>query len=286
MPLSKLNYIDVGASGTFNPSGNPAYDSIPADVDQIFVDLKQKNQKKILLYFHGGLVGEENAMASAILITDQLTTGTDVHPISFIWETGLLETIEQNLGNIASTDFFKKLLEKIIKVAGSKLGIDVDSVVGKRGVGNLSDEEIRLELQKEAPFDTYNINPGTRSVNVTTGNDRYLMDEIEVSFETEIGDDDEFNNQLIDRLTPLQLNFINKDKVINVPQPGARGILSLAKIIKSAVTIIFKVIKRFVNKRDHGFYPTVIEEILREIYIADVGTALWGYMKTKGEMMA
>jgi len=52
--LSKLNYINVGPGGTFQPSGIAAYDTTPADVDAIFADLEKNGQKKILLYFHGG----------------------------------------------------------------------------------------------------------------------------------------------------------------------------------------------------------------------------------------
>ncbi len=285
MPLSKLNYLDIGPGGTFNPSGNPGYDSIPQDVDDLFDDLQAKDQKKILLYFHGGLVGEEDAMSSAILITEKLINETDVHPIAFIWETDLLSTIKQNLGNITSSDFFKKLLEKVIKVAGDKLGLDVNTLVGKRGIGNLTDAEIQLELQKEAPFENYTQNAATRSVNILSGDDNTLRDEIEASIQDEIAGDPDFSSALIASLTPAQLHLINQDKVISVPRPGQRGILSLAKIITAAITVIFKVIKRFVNKRDHGFYPTVMEEIFREVYIADIGTTLWGFMKTKANDM-
>jgi len=237
------------------------------------------------LYFHGGLVNEENAMASAILITQELKDNTDVYPISFIWETGLLETIQQNLGNITSTDLFKKLLEKVIRIAGEKLGIDANTKIGKRGVGSLSDAEIRLELEQDAPFDSYSVNIAKRSANVMNSNDRFLQDEIEVSVEEELQSDPAFGKALIETLSPIELSLINKDKIVIIPQPGQRGILSLKKIIQTLVTIIFKVVKRFVAKRDHGFYPTVIEEIFREIYIADIGTTLWGFMKAKAEMM-
>jgi len=79
--------------------------------------------------------------------------------------------------------------------------------------------------------------------------------------------------------------MIDKEKLLNLPEPGSRGILSVAGLIKSGVTVIFKVIKRFTSGRDHGFYPTVVEEILREIYIADIGTWIWGDMKNKAQIM-
>lgn len=281
--LSKLNYINVGPGGTFKPSGIAAYDTTPQDVDAIFNQLGD-NQKHILLYFHGGLVNEQNGMNTAEIVTPLLAVA-DVHPVSFIWETGFFETIEQNLGSIWGTTFFKKILEKVIKVAGSKLGIELPSIAGSRGVGTLSYDDIQRELQNEAPFQDYVVQTGSRSVNVISGNDRLLSDEIEVDIEQELLADPYFQNNPLDQLDDHSLAMIKKDHLINVPDAGSRGILSIAGLIKAAVTIIFKVIKRFIAKRDHNFYPTIVEEILREVYLADFGTWLWSDMKNKAEAM-
>ncbi|MGZ3814179.1 MAG: alpha/beta hydrolase [Mucilaginibacter sp.] len=283
--LSKLNYIDVGPGGTFKPSGNPNYDTTAADVDAIFAMLQASGKKKILVYFHGGLVSEESGMRTAVAVTEMITAGTDVHPISFIWETGLIETVSQNIGDIWKTKFFQKLLEKAIKIAGSKLGINLDDGVVSRGLNDISYDEIRVELLKEAPFDDYHIETQTRSANVVSGNDKRLRDEIEVNVEEELMSDPFFTANPIAQLSNEELSKIDSDKIVNQPDPGARGILSLAKLITAVVTVIYKVIKRFVIKRDHGFYPTVVEEILREVYIADAGTWVWGEMKNKAEAM-
>ncbi|HXT11405.1 MAG TPA: hypothetical protein VN873_07560 [Candidatus Angelobacter sp.] len=37
--------------------------------------------------------------------------------------------------------------------------------------------------------------------------------------------------------------------------------------------------RRLLQKRDHGLYTTVVEEILRELYLDAVGTWVWGRMK-------
>ena len=55
--------------------------------------------------------------------------------------------------------------------------------------------------------------------------------------------------------------------------------------IKSVVSIAFKVVKRFIQKRDHDFYPTIIEEILRQFYIAELGATVWNEMKVKADQM-
>jgi hypothetical protein len=291
--LSKNYYVNVGPLGTFNPSGNAAYNTTPEDIDVIFETLEIQKKTHLLLYFHGGLVSAENGIKTAEYVTPTILSENDpvntvdnsIHPVSFIWETDLLSIIKANFSQVSDTDFFKKLLEKIVKVAGEKLGIDVESNGGSRGISTFSYEEIKEELEKDAPFEKYKIDEGSRSSNITTYNDRFLQDEIEASIEIEFSIDPDFNANLFEQLSSAEYQLIKKENTANILSPGSRGILSLAKLIKAAVTVIFKIIKRHVNKRDHGFYPTIIEEILREIYIADVGTWAWGEMKNKAEQM-
>lgn len=285
MTLSKLNYVNVGKNGTFRPSGNSEFDTTPADVDALFAHLQANGKKKIALYFHGGLVSAKSGMKTAEHITPLLTGGTDVHPISFIWETGLFETIGQNLDDIYKTAFFKKLLEKLIKVAGDKLGIDVPSLTGARGVGGMSYTEIRAEMNAEAPFDDVVVNVGKRSATITTGDEKALNDEIMASIEFEISDGEDLEQALKMLDTTAEGNLLNVAKVADVPANGARGLFSAVKLIKSAAAIVIRVIKRHLSGHDHGFYPTIIEELLRELYMDDLGVWLWGSMKEKAEDM-
>lgn len=282
--LDKLYYVNVGPAGTFKPSGNSQFDSTPQDVDKIIESLHQKNRKKIVLYFHGGLVNQNAGMDTAERITRHINENADAHPISLVWETGFGETIKQNIAIIHSTTFFKKILEKIIKVAGKKLGIDVDTVVGKRGVGNLSYAEIRAELTTEAPFDDYTINSGARSATIVKDN---LGNELELEVDAELEEEIQTDTELLEIVeTETQtIQFLNQEKMDVSDNNGRRGILATAKLIKAAVVITIRVIKRHLKNRDHGFYPTVVEEIMRELYLADFGAWLWNAMKTKSADM-
>ncbi|MBK7389242.1 MAG: hypothetical protein IPI23_09305 [Bacteroidetes bacterium] len=82
-------------------------------------------------------------------------------------------------------------------------------------------------------------------------------------------------------------NTIAKTKLtVDTGQQGqAKGIISTATFIKHVAIIAFRVIKRFINKRDHDFYPTTIEEILRELYVAELGAWVWNNMKVKSNDM-
>src|SRR5262249_52271590 len=67
------------------------------------------------------------------------------------------------------------------------------------------------------------------------------------------------------------------------PDRVARGIFSTAKLIYHAGKVLWRVISRFREGRDHGVYATVVEEVLRQLYFTNIGAALWGTMKRQTE---
>jgi hypothetical protein len=85
------------------------------------------------------------------------------------------------------------------------------------------------------------------------------------------------------------LSNTTKDKMAaaakaEASEPGegdenARGVLTIAGfVLKAAVSVAGRCIKRFRNKRDHGLHATVTEEVCREFYGDVVGAAIWGEM--------
>jgi hypothetical protein len=279
----------VGKSGTFHPSGNPGYDTTAADIDAMLDGFHEKNLRRLVLYFHGGLVSADSGMDTAARITRYVTDGSTSHPVSFVWETGLAETVKQNFSTIAGSDFFKKLLVKIIRVAGKQLGIDLDPLIGgSKGVGNMSDAEIEAQLMQLAPFDDTAVNPGKRSpllaVPVAAQTDAYIdtavAPDVTEDINEEIQGDPAFM-ALAAAEKPAAQAGLMKDGIFDTPVAGQKGIVSLIALIKAGVKVVLAVIKRHMKKRDHGFYSTIIEEIFREVYIADIGSGVWGFMKEK-----
>jgi hypothetical protein len=60
---------------------------------------------------------------------------------------------------------------------------------------------------------------------------------------------------------------------------GERALVSTALLVRKTVRVVAAVVGRYRQRNDHGLYPTVVEEILREFYAANVGAAIWGAMK-------
>ncbi|CAL1516749.1 hypothetical protein [Chitinophaga sp. MM2321] len=292
--LDKLYYINVGEHGTFQPSGEAAYDSTYEHIDDIFKYLEAQDQKKLVLYFHGGLVGEDSGMDTAQRITKYVKDNTTSHPVCFVWETGLLETVRQNFDVIGDSPFFKKLLIKVVKIAGKMLGIEVADFIGaSKGVGNLTEEEINAELSKEEPFKDYKVDPGKKSVNLVAVENMQdeeviklaIASEVEAEVEEEVYSDVAFQNLALQPKPPEEERLMKGEHPAIEDATGKKGIILPARLIISATKITIAVIRRHVTKRNHGFYPTIIEEILREFYVADIGTWAWGRMRDKARDM-
>lgn len=291
--LDKCYYINVGDHGSFKPSGNPDYNTTAANVDELFDHLKANGQRRLVVFFHGGLVNARRGMQSAERISRYVKLYTQSHPVCFVWETGLLETIWQNFDTLQHSEFFKKLLVRIVKAAGKKLGIDLKGVTGgAKGLGDLSDEEVRWELQKDEPFAHYQVNDGKKSVQIQAAEfldddeaiEALISPEIEAILEEEIYEDRALQEAALAPKTESEDKLMDPDKKLATAE-GQKGIIGIAQLVASAGRITVQVVKRHLKKRDHGFYPTIIEEILREFYVADLGTWVWGRMKAKARSM-
>lgn len=283
----KLHYINVGPGGTFAPSGNAAFDTIPKDVDDIISAIRKNGTTNVALYFHGGLVNANNGMDTAIRVTNLIKPANKVYPIAFVWETGLFETILSSLKELHQTELFKKLLVKALKIAAGKLGLEIPDAGGtvSRGIDKLTEDAIRKELQKPIPFEGIKTNTGTRSVN--SDQDLTMLEgRLRPEVQAEVNADPELVALIEGEKGPTEILSLNKEIVEKKPgETKSRGIISTARIVAALVKVIYRTVERHIKKRDHGFYPTVVEEILREVFVANTGAWIWKQMKDKAAAM-
>lgn len=264
--------VNVGPQGTFKPSGK--YSTKPADIDTIFQCLQTNGVRKISIFFHGGLVNEERGMETARKMAKHIADANQA-PLCFAWETGLVETVASNIGQISETKLFGKLVKILIKKLSDKLGFDLTE--GRGSGQELSDEQIEAELNTEKPFAKYSQDKLQSSGrgSVPADNLPANAEELEPDFRFEIESD-------LELLAELEQTSLTVQSGRTVQ---SRGIIDTALLVKHVAMIAFRVIKRFVKKRDHDFYPTIIEELLRELYLAEVGAWVWGNMKKKSADM-
>ncbi|MAS94931.1 MAG: hypothetical protein CMO55_17175 [Verrucomicrobiales bacterium] len=261
-------------------------------IDLMMAAAKEKG--RLVIHLHGGLVNEEKARAKA----DELLPvyqGTGCHPVFFIYETGLLEIVRNNVGEIAKEKIFKILLNKILQYAKGKLG----TPEGAKGIGGFplpSEIEIGVALSKVnqeiEPF------PGFQTVTAEA-----LTEQEEARFREELS-----TNVILQEEIQAVVNgaadfsrveesskgitvshqvstetLMSPDVVSELVEEArmkeGKGIFASAAFFLRAGKILSRVVSRFLEKRHHGLYTTVVEELLREFYLANVGASVWGAMK-------
>jgi hypothetical protein len=286
VPSDKKFYIHTGKDGLLE-------DTSEADVLALVEDLR--NSKKIVLHLHGGLVSKDRALEMADrLVPSYLKAGA--RPIFMVWESGFLETISHNLHEIDKERIFALLVKKILKYAVGKL----TDTSGAKATGQLllpRDLEVTKEFirrrQDETPF--VDVEPITVTELTQAERNRFEND-----LATDI-DFQEASQAIVDGARPteafqtvtakgvksmhrrsaqtLMSPEVVEELVADAAEKEGKGIFSTAALIVKAGKILKRVIERFVSHRDHGIYATVMEEVLREFYVANVGAAVWGMMK-------
>lgn len=270
--MTTINQIHVGPSGTFEASGD--FSTKPDDIDALLAHLLESDKQAVTIHFHGGLVSESRGVEVARMM-EEVYEKADNYPLSFVWETGLVETFRQNLTDIHHTKLFQKLLKWIIKGAAERFG-----GFNTRGAGvPIPAGEIEQELSKDRPFESYDRDDTGQGaarggpISVSEENLEDIKEELTAEFEELVELDDEIEDLL-------------SEKELSKPVDASeKGLWTAAKVATKLAKITYRVIRRHIQHRDHGFYPTVVEELLREYYLADLGSWTWGNMKTKAGAM-
>ncbi|HTE23764.1 alpha/beta hydrolase [Flavitalea sp.] len=282
--LTAIDYINVGKDGTFAHSGSSS--TTPQQVEEIFEHLKQNDTEKLVIYFHGGLVSEKTGMEAATTMVTHFTKTSDKrHTVSFVWETGPKEIIMQNWQHIldkTGSSFFQDAMKFVIKIAAKKLGIKD----GKGGDGGdyISDGTIEAEKYKQFPFEELDKEMDGKGGPEAFSEGPYAEMEFLADLEKEsqllISNDasEAFKHTTTDDDPALTKELEPTDD--GTAKSG--GWFTIAKLVAQ---VAFKVLKRYYHKTHHDFYPTVMEETFRKLYIGSIGTWGWSRIKEKAENM-
>jgi pimeloyl-ACP methyl ester carboxylesterase len=276
-PIPPRHYVNIGPDGTFRPSG--AVQTKPEDVDAILEAVRSHAPGKVAIHFHGGLVKEAKGLELAGRIIPTYERG-GAYPITVVWETGLLETVTRNLATFNHTKLFNKLVNYAIRHAAKWLGASV----GTRGPGEpMSMAEIESARVSDAEMEQMDVRakgPG----GVRTEAD---VEAVEPDIEAEVQADLEADDELSDLLETdaADRRVLDPQVLAKIDAEGQRGIVSTVTVAKLVARVVARTLKRFTSDRDHGVIPTVVEEVLREAYLAQVGEWIWTGMKTAAENM-
>lgn len=258
-------------------------------------------QNGLVVHFHGGLVNENTARGVADRLAPVYADGGTAYPLFFVWESGVWETIRNNLSEILNEGFFQELVKKVGEWVLKKLPGDI----AVRGGGSGLIDERKLRQDFEAWFSGASpelpeqvSDDGTASAGRSRGstpNESRLAEQIEVAldrgFKLAV---EEVYNGLNPKGSdqPATRGIGSRASVQSLISPQAadalferspvktRGLLSWGKVAAFVAKVVIACIKRFIGGRGHGIYPTLVEEVLRAAYGDKIGSFLWNTMKT------
>jgi hypothetical protein len=272
----KTHIINVGPSGTFMESGTIR--TTPEDVDRIVDAFKISGKTLLVVHFHGGLVKE----TAGIAIADRLKPVYEAaggFPITFVWEAGFMETLSRNLGTIHNTKLFGKLLKYTLKFVAEKIG----GVSGKGPGDPVAFDEIEAEIESGRLFTSFD----SRTRGDLGGLSEEKLNDLKLELEELISEELDADEEIEAILTDEALNapLVSPKLQQDAEEARSRGLFIWSAVAKVVAGVVVQVIRRYLKKRDHGLYPTVVEEVLRAAYMADFGEWMWGGMKTAAENM-
>jgi hypothetical protein len=289
MPLDKLFYLNTGKDGILG-------DTSAAEVRAIAEAVVQAD--RAVLHFHGGLVNKQKALAKAeVLLPVYQAAGA--HPVFFIWEAGLLEVLRHNLDEIAKERIFDTLVGRILQQVVGKLR-DAGPAKSVTGAFQLpTDIEVKTELAKrqaglepfagqQAPQDLEDLTPAQQArFEAELAKDQAFREEVEAIANAVHPEKRTTDSKGVATAVQRSAKTLMSPEVVEevaadrteAAAKGAKGVLATARLVARAGKVLMRVVQRLRRGRDHGAYVTVVEEVLREFYVANVGAEIWHRMK-------
>lgn len=272
----RQSWIKVGPHGTFAQSGK--LNSTPADIDRL-LSPASTDTKRLLVHFHGGLVGESDGLKVAEAMAKHY--GDAARSLSVVWETSALETLRDNIAGLADTKVFKKALSWVL----TKVVQQLDGADGARGAaaGILEQPEIEQLLQNAQGVRTLDAALTAEAEGRAAG-ERAKGGAVAEKTEEQLAED--LALDITDLVDLVDRGEAGAEPILRQiePEASARGSTTAALALFIA-RVVIAVLRRFRASTHHDPLPTAVEELLRAAYLAEVGAFAWNEMKRKAKEM-
>jgi hypothetical protein len=265
-----------------------------------------------VVHFHGGLVAKADGKNIAQALYESCYGGGSAFPVFFVWESGIKHTLLQSLPRIFAETIFRELVERVAQFAVGKIDQQARrQVSGARGeipFKPISRYDVLAEMARAntggEPFadkDPAVIPPGET-----------LEPEEEKAFYHKLATDGELMKQagqivnwvrsspeaaaqpgVRTRCGTIQgsvSTLMSAEVLAEIPMPANTSnrsfsaVALMSRIALGGVRVLKHVIERFSRRRDHGVHATIVEEILREFYLGNIGRAVWQTMKQQSQL--
>lgn len=276
----RLHVVHTGRDGTLATTSE-------ADMREMFDRIKR--ERRLVVHFHGGLVDR----ASGFGIAESLRPvyeAAGAYPVFFVWSSGVTEILRGNFREILGESIFKTVRAWVLRYAYGKLRqSDEARAAGALPIPrtrDLRDELAALDRGAEPYADVEPVAPVAE-----------LSPEERLSIESEVAADPALTGQIAAATGSVNgargigvaesptRTLVSPDVLeeLTTTEAGTRGIVSTAAVGRKVAQIVVAVIGRYRAGTDHGLYCTVVEEVLRSLYLANLGAALWQAIKQETE---
>jgi hypothetical protein len=244
------------------------------ELQELFKAAAAQSAKQIVVHFHGGLIDKESGLEAASKLKP-IYEAAGAFPIFFVWESGWKEIVEQQIPVIFREKIFQRILVTVSRYCKAKVdgAADPEQARSEGALTDTPESKILEEIQKRTPF--AGTEPDLTEDSLVTPEEsarieQMLSENTGFTIDAEVVANDPDSTLMSDELVPRT-------------EPGNgevdRGGVTTVLLIGRCAIVIGRVIKRFVKKRHHGFYLTIVEEILRGFYLGSVGKFFWNEMK-------
>jgi hypothetical protein len=264
--------IQTGRDGRLDTSVSPH-----AHVVDVF-EQAISSGKSVVLHLHGGLVPKESAYEMVNRL-QPLYLDKGFFPIFIVWRTGLFDAVK-NAGELVHRPIFERLLIRLLKHFVARYG----SPAGKAlGPGEEPDDaQVEAELKKrdkgQIPYRDVHPKPDQEEMSNDEADDltQSIQGDIELKAQWAL----EVKAPNVPGGKSLQIDDNVREEALDEDnKPGGKALLSGAVLAEHAVKIAARIVKRYFKHRDHGLHTSIVEEILRELYVDLIGTEIWQFMK-------
>ena len=253
----------------------------------------------LVVHVHGGLVDRAAGEGIATRL-DPRYRATGAIPLFPVWESGLLETVRNNLGAVAKEALFRVLVDRLQDLVLRKFGQDD----GTRAAGSLPPidtsvhrEQWRKALQEndasQLPAEPA---PGPGLTELQELEERALEQELATDLELlqvtaevanalrpaeEVAADQATRSAAapVRRSAATLMDPDALEELLEEDVTGTRSVVTAWKVAKAIAKVGARVLRRYLAGRDHGLHATIVEETLRAFYLGNIGGLLWKTMK-------
>ena len=260
-----------------------------SDVTATFAAFRaQTLTNRFALFFHGGLVDKASGQQSAA--NQFLNYAGDVFPLFFIWESGFGDVLSHHLPLIFAETIFGRVLFHATSILGPKFSME-DTASG--AVSKIAANETIATTPITTTTDDLNTFMNAIQSDPQIQNEAVAIARVSQGVEALLAQPSASALLVLSPRTLMSPEVVGsiRGAYVQANQPSLAeaqsldalpivgGLQAAWAVAKASVSIIINVIRRFAAGRGHGLHCTIVEELLRALYLANFGSAIWEEME-------